>query len=87
MKWRLPSSAHATSKIKDVDDLFRIRTLGTGRALPSIASVSELTINTSVADNGDESGTLLVAKGGEIIQNSPAPKRVGITDKVEKPLL
>ncbi|MFZ2646756.1 MAG: DNA mismatch repair endonuclease MutL, partial [Lactococcus chungangensis] len=75
---------HATSKIKDVDDLFRIRTLGfRGEALPSIASVSELTINTSVADNGDESGTLLVAKGGEIIQNSPAPKRVGTRIKVE----
>ena len=75
---------HATSKIKDVDDLFRIRTLGfRGEALPSIASVSELTINTSVADNGDESGTLLVAKGGEIIQNSPAPKRIGTRIKVE----
>ncbi|GHU36396.1 DNA mismatch repair protein MutL [Bacilli bacterium] len=75
---------HATSKIKDVDDLFRIRTLGfRGEALPSIASVSELTINTSVADNGDESGTLLVAKGGEIIQNTPAPKRVGTRIKVE----
>ena len=75
---------HATSKIKDVDDLFRIRTLGfRGEALPSIASVSELTINTSVADNGDESGTLLVAKGGDIIQNSPAPKRVGTRIKVE----
>jgi DNA mismatch repair protein MutL len=75
---------HATSKIKDVDDLFRIRTLGfRGEALPSIASVSELTINTAVADNGDESGTLLVAKGGEIIQNDPAPKRVGTRIKVE----
>ncbi|PCS06457.1 DNA mismatch repair protein MutL [Lactococcus plantarum] len=75
---------HATSKIKDVDDLFRIRTLGfRGEALPSIASVSELTINTSVADNADVSGTLLVAKGGQILQNDPAPKRVGTQIKVE----
>ncbi len=75
---------HATSKIKDVDDLFRIRTLGfRGEALPSIASVSELTINTAVADNGDESGTLLIAKGGIIIQNDAAPKRVGTRIKVE----
>lgn len=75
---------HATSKIKDVDDLFRIRTLGfRGEALPSIASVSELTINTSVADNADVSGTLLVAKGGEILRNDPAPKRVGTQIKVE----
>lgn len=75
---------HATSKIKNVDDLFRIRTLGfRGEALPSIASVSELTINTAVADNGDESGTLLIAKGGVIIQNDAAPKRVGTRIKVE----
>ena len=75
---------HATSKIKDVDDLFRIRTLGfRDEALPSIASVSELTINTAVADNGDESGTLLIAKGGDIIQNDAAPKRVCTRIKVE----
>lgn len=75
---------HATSKIRDVDDLFRIRTLGfRGEALPSIASVSELTIETSVADNGDKSGTRLVAKGGDVVENIPAPKRVGTQIKVE----
>ncbi|GFH41541.1 DNA mismatch repair protein MutL [Lactococcus hodotermopsidis] len=75
---------HATSKIKDVADLFRIRTLGfRGEALPSIASVSEMTIDTAAANNGDESGTHLVAKGGNITQNDPAPKRVGTRIKVE----
>ena len=56
---------HATSKIKNQGDLFRIRTLGfRGEALPSIASISHLTIVT--AADGEVYGTKLVAKGGEI---------------------
>ena len=44
---------HATSKIKDEQDLFRIKTLGfRGEALPSIASVSLLMIASSTGDVG-----------------------------------
>ncbi|WP_416825774.1 DNA mismatch repair endonuclease MutL [Ectobacillus polymachus] len=66
---------HATSKIQDENDLFRIRTLGfRGEALPSIASVSELTLTTST---GDTPGTHLVMKGGEILSKEKTSSRKG----------
>ncbi|EYT95239.1 DNA mismatch repair endonuclease MutL [Enterococcus mundtii] len=67
---------HATSKIHNRDDLFRIRTLGfRGEALPSIASVSELTIET--ANQDETQGTYLELKGGEVLTHRPAPLRQG----------
>jgi len=73
---------HATSKLYTNDELFRIRTLGfRGEALPSIASVSELTIDT--AEEG-QAGKHLYLKGGEIIDNTSAPSRRGTTVKVEQ---
>ena len=66
---------HATSKIKDENDLFRIRTLGfRGEALPSIASVSELELITST---GDAPGIHLIIKGGDIIKQEKTASRKG----------
>jgi len=65
---------HATSKIYKDDDLFFIDTLGfRGEALPSIASVSEVMLETCQKDIG----TRIHIKGGNIIEKSPSDARAG----------
>ena len=69
-------SRHATSKLKNLDDLFYIESLGfRGEALPSIASVSNVCLNTS---NG-ETGTLVTLEGGENIKVSSCDLQEGTT--------
>ena len=73
---------HATSKIHNRDDLFRIRTLGfRGEALPSIASVSELTLETATAE--ESQGSHLYLKGGKIEEHRPTSLRTGTKITVE----
>ena len=69
---------HATCKLRTSDDLLSIATLGfRGEALPSIASVSRLTLETRAAE--DDSGTLVEIAGGNILRVEDAGLPTGTT--------
>ncbi len=62
---RMSFERHATSKIRNSDDLFRIRTMGfRGEALASIAAVAQVELRTR--RNDDELGTLIRIEGSEV---------------------
>ena len=72
---------HATSKIYTDDDLWNINSLGfRGEALPSIASVTDIELNTCHKD--EEVGTYIHIKGGKILEIRESDGRVGTTFKI-----
>ena len=77
---KLAFSRHATSKLYRDDDLFFINTLGfRGEALPSIASVSEVTLRTTFNDEG----YMIHIKGGEVLEEGSCEATPGTSIKVE----
>jgi len=71
---------HATSKIKNAEDLLSVATLGfRGEALPSIASVSRLRLETRAAE--EPAGTVLEINGGKIarVEEAGLPEGTSIT--------
>lgn len=67
---RLAFERHATSKIRKADDLFTLNTMGfRGEALPSIASVAQVTLKTRTEEN--PIGTCLHIEGGRFDSQEP----------------
>lgn len=76
----LAFSRHATSKLRNLDDLFNIESLGfRGEALPSIASVSNVELKTS---NG-QIGTYLTISGGKDMKIEDSDLQQGTTFTVK----
>jgi len=69
---------HATSKLSDVKDLLSIATLGfRGEALPSIASVSRLLLETRSED--ETTGAAVEIAGGKLLRCDELPRATGTT--------
>ena len=73
---RLAFDRHATSKIRSVEDIYRLHTFGfRGEALASIAAVSQVELRTRQAE--DELGTMTTIHGGAFLSQEAVSCPVG----------
>lgn len=73
---RMAFECHATSKIKELDDIYALHTFGfRGEALASIAAVAQVELTTRQSDA--EIGTKVVMSGGEFISQTPVAAPIG----------
>lgn len=67
---RMAFERHATSKIRNAEDLFALHTMGfRGEALPSICAISQIEMRTRTADS--QMGTRLVINGSRVETQEP----------------
>jgi len=73
---RMAFERHATSKISNIEDLFRIRTMGfRGEALASIAAVAQVELKTKRAE--DEAGTFIAIENSAVTKQEPIAATTG----------
>lgn len=73
---RMAFERHATSKISNIEDLFRIKTMGfRGEALASIAAVAQVELKTKRAE--DETGNFLEVENSVVIKQEPVATPTG----------
>jgi DNA mismatch repair protein MutL len=73
---RMAFERHATSKIANIEDLFRIRTMGfRGEALASIAAVAQVELKTKRAE--DEVGTFIAIENSQVVKQEPVAATTG----------
>lgn len=79
---KMACSPHATSKLREIQDLEKIGTLGfRGEALSSISSVSQMNIISAQKTSSD--GVSLYMESGEILKSRPAARTQGTTVEVK----
>ncbi len=79
---RMSFERHATSKIKNIDDLFRIRTMGfRGEALASIAAVAQVELKTRQASN--DIGSKICIEGTDVVLQEPCATPIGTSIMVK----
>ena len=79
---RMAFERHATSKIREAQDLFHLRTMGfRGEALPSICAVAQVTMTTR--RESDEVGTLLEINGSQVQRQEPCQCAAGTSIQVK----
>lgn len=82
---RLSLERHATSKLKSVEDLFAISTLGfRGEALPSMAAISRFTLRSKPHDSDHAAGFEIALEGGKFLHEREVGHPLGTSLEVRE---